>query len=70
MKRLLLLVTLLAFGSASSTSYAQKIKVPCPSTLKDISDCPDTGCGTVDPNLNKQKNIRSLDSEAEPMTGG
>lgn len=34
----------------------------------DINDCPDTGCGNVDPHLNRQKNIRSLDGEAEPMT--
>lgn len=37
--------------------------------LNDISDCLDTGCGpALDPNLNKQKNIRSLAGEAEPMT--
>lgn len=58
MKRLLLLLALLAFAS---TSYAQKIKIPCPTSLNDINDCPDTGCGTVDPHLNRQKNIRSLD---------
>lgn len=50
-------------------STGKKIAVPCPSTLADINDCPDTGCGpSLDPNLNKQKNIRSLDGEAEPMT--
>jgi hypothetical protein len=32
LKRLLLLVALLAFGSVSSASYAQKIKIPCPTT--------------------------------------
>jgi hypothetical protein len=68
MKRFLLLLALLAFGSSGSISYAQKITVPCPSPLNDISDCPDTGCGKVDPHLNRQKNIRSLDGEAEPMT--
>ena len=68
MKRLLLLVTLLVFASVSSTGYAQKVKIPCPTTLNDITDCPDTGCGTVDPHLNRQKNIRSLDGDAEPMT--
>jgi hypothetical protein len=37
-----------------------KIVVPCPSTLNSITDCPDTGCGpSLDPNLNKQKNIRT-----------
>jgi hypothetical protein len=65
MKRLLLLLALLAFGSFNSVSYAQKIAIPCPTTLNDISDCPDTGCGNVDPHLNRQKNIRSLDGEAE-----
>lgn len=42
MKRLLLLVALSAFGSVSSTSYAQKVKIPCLTTLNDINDCPDT----------------------------
>lgn len=41
MKKLLFLIALLAFGSFNSTSYAQKIKVPCPTTLNDINDCPD-----------------------------
>ena len=68
MKRLLILLALLAFSSFDSISYAQKINVPCPSPLNDITDCPDTGCGKVDPHLNRQKNIRSLDGEAEPMT--
>jgi hypothetical protein len=37
--------------------------------LNDITDCPDTGCGpSIDPNLNRQKNIRSNDQEPEPMT--
>jgi hypothetical protein len=36
--------------------------VRCPRPLDDITDCPDTGCGkALDPNLNKQKNIRSDD---------
>ena len=68
MKRLLLLLALLAFCSLYSTSYAQRVRIPCPTTLNDINDCPDTGCGNVDPHLNRQKNIRSLDGEAEPMT--
>jgi hypothetical protein len=50
-------------------STGKKTAIPCPSTLGDINDCPDTGCGpSLDPNLNKQKNIRALDGEAEPMT--
>jgi len=48
---------------------AGKISVPCPAQLNDITDCPDTGCGpSLDPLLNRQKNIRSLDGEAESMT--
>jgi hypothetical protein len=40
-----------------------KIAVPCPAQLDDITDCPDTGCGpSLDPHLNTQKNIRSLDA--------
>jgi len=49
--------------------------------LNSIQDCPDTGCGNVDPNLNKQKNIRTdsgtptdkdfqdLATLADPVTG-
>jgi len=52
-----------------SPAPAGKISVPCPAQLDDITDCPDTGCGpSLDPHLNRQKNIRSLDGEAEPMT--
>ena len=41
MKRLLLLLSLLAFSSFYSTSYAQRVRIPCPTTLNDINDCPD-----------------------------
>ena len=52
-----------------STATGKKIAIPCPTTLNAIGDCLDTGCGpALDPNLNKQKNIRSLDGDAEPMT--
>ena len=68
MKRLLLLLALFAFSSFYSTSYAQRVRIPCPTTLNHINDCPDTGCGNVDSHLNRQKNIRSLDGDAEPMT--
>ena len=68
MKRLLFLLALLEFCSFTSVSYAQRVKIPCPTTLNDINDCPDTGCGNVDPHLNRQKNIRSLSGAAEPMT--
>lgn len=48
---------------------AGKVSVPCPRRLNTITDCPDTGCGpSLDPLLNKQKNIRSDDQTAEPMT--
>jgi hypothetical protein len=51
------------------TTPGKKIAITCPSTLNDIDDCLDTGCGpSLDPNLNKQKNIRLLNGEAEPMT--
>lgn len=66
MKRLLLV--LLAFSCFNSISYGQRVRIPCPSPLNSITDCPDTGCGNVDPHLNRQKNIGLLDSEAEPMT--
>ena len=68
MKKLLLPLALLAFGSFNSTSYAQKIAIPCPASLNSIADCPNTGCGTVDPHLNRRKNVRSDNQEAEPMT--
>src|SRR5262245_1450693 len=52
-----------------STATAKKVAIPCPKTLNNIEDCLETGCGpSLDPNLNKQKNIRSLAGEAEPMT--
>ena len=52
-----------------TTSAAKKVAIPCPDTLNNIEDCLDTGCGpSLDPNLNRRKNIKSLDGEAEPMT--
>ena len=68
MKRLLLLLTLLLFSFSGLVSHAQKIKIPCPTNLNSIGDCPDTGCGNVDPHLNRRKNIPLFDGEAEPMT--
>ena len=80
MKRIVVLVTLLVLSISLLTplsegktrkkkSTGKKSAIPCPNTLNDIGDCPDTGCGpSLDPNLNKQKNIPSLDGEAEPMT--
>jgi hypothetical protein len=67
MKRTLLVVVFCAI--AFSTSYSQKIAVPCPVPLNDITDCPDTGCGpSLDPHLNRAKNIRSDNQQAEVMT--
>jgi len=80
MKRIGILLTLLVLSISLLTplsegktrkkkSTGKKSAIPCPTTLNDINDCLDTGCGpSLDPNLNKQKNIRSLDGEAEPMT--
>jgi hypothetical protein len=68
MKRILIATFLLIFVCGSVA--AQKIAIKCPSAteLKNgIVACPDTGCGpSLDPLLNKQKNIRSDDRE--PVT--
>jgi hypothetical protein len=53
---------------AAPQATGGKSRLPCPATLNDITDCPDTGCGLLDPNLNTRKNIRSDDQTAEPMT--
>lgn len=81
MKKLLTvaILSILTFGSFGSISDAQrrrarrapsgKVAIPCPVPLSDITDCPDTGCGpSLDPHLNRQKNIRSDDRTAEEMT--
>ena len=80
MKRIGILLTLLVLSISLLTplsegktrkkkSTGKKSAIPCPTALNDIGDCPDTGCGpSLDPNLNKQKNIPSLHGEAEPMT--
>lgn len=70
---LLLVLAFSAIGDAklpknqpSAPAASGKIKVPCPQTLNDITDCPDTGCGpSLDPNLNKAKNIRTLNDTPE-----
>jgi hypothetical protein len=77
MKRILIVTLFFIFtlGSFNSISDAQrrrgrtrapqatgKISIPCPPALNDITDCPDTGCGpSLDPNLNKRKNVQSDD---------
>lgn len=73
----LALTTLISISDAQRPSQrahaapipAGKIAVPCPNPLNDITDCPDTGCGpSLDPFLNRQKNIRSDSQTAEAMT--
>ena len=63
MKRILAATLLLV--CACGVAVAQKEKIACPpaSKLTDITKCPLTGCGTVDPHLNEQKNIRSDDQQ-------
>jgi len=76
MKRLLIALIVLALGSPvairpadntnARTQTASKKKPPCKASL---ADCPDEGCGTqFDPNLNRLKNIRSLDGEPTPRS--
>ncbi len=56
-------------STAASTTGSGKVAIKCPSPLKDITDCPDTGCGpSLDPLLNKAKNIPSVDGQPEAMT--
>ena len=46
--------------AAPHAAAGGKVAIPCPATLNSISDCPDTGCGgSLDPSLNKQKNIET-----------
>jgi hypothetical protein len=62
---LLLALAFAAIGDAKprkkkASVPSKKIAVPCPQNLNSITDCPDTGCGgSLDPNLNRQKNIRT-----------
>src|SRR6266849_106420 len=78
-----LLLVLLAVGSftvgdaqrrrggrrGSTPAGGGKVAIKCPTTLDSITDCPDTGCGpSLDPLLNKAKNIPSLSGQAETMT--
>ena len=65
MKRLLMLAFLLMVTSSSPNDVHmnpagfQKIAIPCPGNLDNITTCPDTGCGpSLDPLLNRRKNIR------------
>ncbi len=54
--------------SVGSGTTAEKVAIACPAALTGaeatITDCPETGCGpSLDPNLNKQKNI-ATDNDA------
>lgn len=82
MKRSVLVVLILALfvlsttsdarkreGGAASAVQSGKVAIKCPVPLNRITDCPDTGCGpSLDPLLNKAKNVRSVDGDAETMT--
>src|SRR5215813_10412557 len=68
MKRSLIAIVLLMFASSSVFAQKETIKCPVNRKLTDITKCPDTGCGTVDPHLNEQKNIRSDDQTPVAMT--
>lgn len=72
MKRRTLVLAFLVFALAICASIpisdAQKIAIPCPSPLTKIEDCPDTGCGSVDPHLNAQKNIPDVGGDADTKT--
>jgi hypothetical protein len=59
MKRILMAILVLMFVSGSIAAQKTTIKCPPRSKLKNITACPITGCGSVDPHLNEQKNIRS-----------
>src|SRR5437588_243712 len=46
-----------------------KMAIKCPKKLNSIKDCPDTGCGpSLDPNLNRAKNVDSVSGSPETMT--
>lgn len=83
MTRRLLSVTLTAFvlfslfsvtgaqtrRQLTARSNSGKVAIPCPTNLNDIRDCPNTGCGpSLDPLLNRQKNIRSDNRSPAFMT--
>jgi hypothetical protein len=63
---IVLSVSLLIVGTGAQTHPPNpnggKITVPCPTkaalNAQGINACPDTGCGLLDPLLNRQKNIR------------
>src|SRR6266581_897720 len=52
---------------ARRTPPAGKVNIPCPANIKQkhIDKCPDTGCGLLDPNLNRRKNVEFVNAGAE-----
>lgn len=55
-------------GSATSAG-GRKVSIPCPRPLRNITDCPDTGCGpSLDPLLNQAKNVRTVNGSEETIT--
>ena|ERR1700723_1659599 len=54
-----ILCTTLSLQCRQPTAHSKKHKIPCKASL---DKCPAEGCGTdFDPNLNRQKNITSMD---------
>jgi len=79
MKRTLIVITLLFLSLSTPIAKTKtqkaadgKTDIPCPSAAelkkKGIKACKVTGCGHVDPELNKKKNIRTDTQTAQPMT--
>ncbi|HEY6969478.1 MAG TPA: hypothetical protein VJA94_09750 [Candidatus Angelobacter sp.] len=68
MKRILAAALLIIFACGHMLAQKKTIKCPAKSKLTDITQCPLTGCGNVDPLLNEQKNIRSDDQTAVMKT--
>src|SRR5882672_737266 len=68
---LIVVLAFAAFGDAKprkkkASAPSGKSAVKCPANMNDITDCPDTGCGpSLDPNLNKVKNVRTNTATVE-----
>jgi len=56
------LLSILILCTAVPLAHSKKHKIPCKASL---ATCPDQGCGTeFDPNLNRLKNIRTMNGSA------